>query len=245
MAVLGLGHIEAICRKSVPLAPRHWAWATMLGEARRLSNEGRRSPEADRAEEGNRNVDLLGALAELLLLRQAMRVGDDAAVAYMRRHLFNEAGGAGVEGPDLWAREGAERVVGIDAKSHRAAPRYENFAINAAKHDALKGSCPRYFCVLARRHGPRLVTADLVPYADVASWERRRLGRSLSCNLPIQAFQKRYLAPRHRIEDLRVEEPYDPAAIDEAVEDAETRDMFREMMPGWPDQQPARRGADR
>lgn len=55
---------------SIPLTAENWVWAFLLGEARRLSNEGKRAANADRSEEGNRNVDLIGSLAEIFLLHE-------------------------------------------------------------------------------------------------------------------------------------------------------------------------------
>ena len=82
------------------LEPRHWAWAHFLGAARTASNENTRGSASDRGA-SNQQVDLLGALGELFLLECALEAGADAAIPYMRAHLYCVEGGTVVDGPDL------------------------------------------------------------------------------------------------------------------------------------------------
>jgi hypothetical protein len=181
-----LTDLERWTNRSIDLTAEFWAKARLFGEARRRSNDGVRAMDQERGSEGNHEVDLQGAAAELILLTCTRRCGDsDAAVMNMRDHLFNPDGGAGVTGADL-EFDDAGRRIRIDAKSFACQIKqdpttgrtivYRSFAINNRKHAELGAlNCDSYFCVIVPHYGRRALVASLVPWADVDAWEVRLL----------------------------------------------------------------------
>jgi len=200
--------IEALQEKVdrvIPAPPALWAWAAMLGEARTLSNDGRRGVRADRGA-GNRDVDLLGAFSELLLLGWASRLYPPLVIAEMAAHLYHPQGGREVKGADLRLPNSATGlIVGVDAKSFDCSPRKRYFAINDAKHRALGGGCDHYFCVLAAPYGTQAAVARLVPYVEVEDWSvvGLRPGGTPSRNLEIGVFLRRYFSQPPAPQSLR------------------------------------------
>jgi hypothetical protein len=231
--LLTLAEVQAVTGKAVALRPEHWALARLLAAARQATNEGRTAASSDRGAAGNLDAHTFGAIAELFLLRHAMRMRAGVTVAYMRAHMLHPSGGGSVTGPDLQAAD-AEHVVGIDAKAFRSPNGF--FAINARKHDAMRGSCAFYFGAAARRYGVRLITARLIPYDDVTAWERRSLrpGGSPSHNLPIAAFERTYAAP-WRFAGLAG--AYPERAVQQACDEACVRQGLAAML-GWMEDHP-------
>ena len=168
--------------------------AILLGRAREKSNDRTRARMADRGPVGNRDVDLHGALGELLLLRSVMERGPASAADYMRRHMFNPAGGRGVEGPDLELEKNGQRH-GFDMKSFDCAPNKKFFAINDDKHQALRGKCIAYLAFVAPTLQNSGVISKLVPYVDVDTWKAwpLRAGGNPSRNYPVQQFMAKYM----------------------------------------------------
>jgi len=193
-----LAELEHKCRRRLPLSRNLWAMAALLGEARRLSNEYRRAAHRDRGDRRNQHADLLGALVELLLFVEVIRLNpNESAIGYMREHLFNPEGGAKEIQPDLRFDDPAtDRSICVDAKSFDCAPYKRYFAINREKHAKLKGACDYYYCVLVPAYGQSAVVSALVPYTDVDAWAVDSLGsyEDPSRNLPIRTFLTRYCA---------------------------------------------------
>jgi hypothetical protein len=133
----------------LPVKPELWAWAALLGEARRASNDRARSHAADRGDSTNRAVDLAGAFGELLLYELVRNLPkSDQACRYLAERLYLPSGGAGVVGPDLkFIDDDTQGDVGVDCKSFFNL-RYRYFAIYAKKHNELRGCCSFYFCLL-------------------------------------------------------------------------------------------------
>ena len=231
--------LRDIVRKTdrfVELKPRHWAWARILGEARTASNDRRRARRSDRGE-FNAQVDLLGALGELFLLRCAMAAeGSGEAVKYMRGHLYNEQGGGEVEGPDI---EFVDHVTGercqLDVKTFDCAPNKRFFAINDNKHRLLRGCCSHYLCVITPPFGRRMAVSCLVPWSTVDEWSTQKLrpGGSASRNFPIGRFLRDHFKNPPSLEELRGE-VHSPKAIDLAGRDTDVHADFQKLVPDVP-----------
>lgn len=215
---------------------RGWAWARFLADARTASNDDRRAAQSDRGR-FNQQVDLLGALGELFLLRTAAAAERSAeAVAYMRGHLYDERGGANVVGPDIsFADHEDGEVRGIDVKTFDCAPNKRKFAINDRKHCRLGGQCSHYLCVIAPPFGPRMAVSRLVPYSDVDDWRVSHLrhGGSASRNLPIGEFLRTYFSQPPSLDALRLT-AIPVGEIDAACDDPAVRREFTEFVPGVP-----------
>ena len=229
---------DIVRRTDRALSPsaRSWAWARFLADARTASNDDRRAARSDRGR-FNQQVDLLGAMGELFLLRTAAATERSAeAVAYMRGHLYDERGGANVVGPDIqFADHDDGEVRGIDVKTFDCAPNKRYFAINDNKHCALGGQCSHYLCVIAPPFGSRMAVSRLVPYSDVDGWSvfQLRRGSSESRNLPIGEFLARYFARPPSLEELR-RTAIPVGEIDAACDDPVVRREFTEFVPGVP-----------
>ena len=217
----------------VTVEARYWAWARFLGEARTASNDDRRASCSDRGR-FNTQVDLLGALGELFLLRAAQAAKrSEEAVAYMRDHLYREEGGGGVEGPDIrFLDHDTNEIQELDVKTFDCSPNKKYFAINDNKHRQLGGQCSYYLCVVAPRFGSRMAVARLVPYAEVQEWPVKKLrsGGSASRNFPIESFLKAYFTKPPLLEELRGA-TFSEAEVRQACKDPVVRAEFAELVP--------------
>ena len=220
----------------VAVEPRHWAWAHFLGVARTASNDDRRARRSDRGR-FNRQVDLLGALGELFLLRTALMAERSAeTVAYMRSHLYDEQGGAGVRGPDIrFVEHVTHDTHELDVKTFDCSENKTNFAINDNKHRMLDGQCTAYVCVVAPPYGRRMAVSRLVPYETVDDWPVGRLRRcgSPSRNCPIQEFLNAHFTAPLNLNALR-RDVFPMKEIDRARGDGAVRAEFEELVPGVP-----------
>lgn len=194
--------------RPIALSPRIWAKALLLGEARRLTNADRHKS-AERGAVGNQEVDLHGALGELVLLTIVERSEGKQSATTMAAHMFNPLGGRSVEGPDLLVCDRDGHTHGVDAKTFDCSASKRFFAINGTKHANLRGLCSWYFALLVPRFGQQAELAKLVPYDDVQRWDASNLraanatGGSISRNMPIQAFVSKYFSRSIDIRGLR------------------------------------------
>ena len=220
----------------VTLEARHWAWARFLGEARTASNDQRRARRSDRGA-FNTQVDLLGALGELFLLRCAMKAETcDEAVAYMRDHLYNEQGGGEVEGPDIeFVDDDTRELRQLNVKTFDCSPNKRFFAINDNKHRLLRGRCSHYLCVVTPRFDQRMAVSRLVPWSTVDGWRVWSLGSygSASRNFSIQEFLRAHFSKPPNLEELRCD-VHPGEMIDHAANDRAVREHFEELFPGVP-----------
>lgn len=228
--------LHSWCDRSVPLTPRSWAWATLLGKARTESNNSSRHRASDRGQQ-NSQVDLLGSLGELFLLaRCGDAEGGGQAVDFMRDHLFNSAGGRGVDGPDLQFTCSSTNVqFEVDVKTFDCSPYKRLFAINDQKHRSLEGRCDGYFCVITPPLGRSMAISKLVPYEDVERWSVAALGRygSPSRNCPLDAFLRRYFSRPPSIPTLR-DHVFAPEDVGAACADPDVRAGLRALVPNLP-----------
>ena len=217
----------------VTVEARHWAWARFLGEARTASNDDRRASRSDRGR-FNTQVDLLGALRELFLLRAAQAAKrSEEAVAYMRDHLYREEGGGGIEGRDIrFLDHDTNETLELDVKTFDCGPNKKYLAINDNKHRQLGGQCSYYLCVVAPRFGSRMAVARLVPYEQVQEWPAKELrrGGSASRNFPIERFLETYFRRPPRLEELRGAS-FSEAEIRQACKALIVRAEFAELVP--------------
>jgi hypothetical protein len=135
----------------VPLTAEQWAHALLLGEARQCTNKAR-ARSADRGAQGNHEVDLHGALGELLLYGRVRGLRDsDEGADSMRRQLFCITGGRDVQGADLrFIEDGV--TIAIDVKTYDCSPSKRYFAINDNKHRELADdSCIGYVGLVCPR----------------------------------------------------------------------------------------------
>ena len=230
-----LNYIEQRTDTIVALEARHWAWARFLGEARTSSNDRKRARRSDRGE-FNTQVDLLGALGELFLLRRALEANSDHAVAYMRRHLYHEQGGGEVEGPDIeFVDDDTRELRQLDVKTFDCSPNKRFFAINDNKHHLLQGHCSHYLCVITPRFGRRMAVSSLVPWSTVERWSVKSLrhGGSDSRNFPIEEFLRVHFRTPPSLEALR-HDVYPRTTIERAWSDSDVREGFTELVPGVP-----------
>jgi hypothetical protein len=188
------------------LTLKQWAYALLLGGARQQTNLAR-AASADRGRRGNQEVDLHGALGELLLFGMARGLPDSAdAVAYMRRQLFCTSGGRDVDGPDLLFHDSGV-VIGIDVKTFDCASNKSYFAINDHKHAQLAGQCVAYMGLVCPRWARTACVMRPIPYEDVSAWksEPLRMSGSKSRNLPIETAMRQYGLAAYSIERSRQE----------------------------------------
>lgn len=229
--------LEDLAQKTdriIEATPALWAWAELLGEARTRSNDGRRDARSSRGA-GNRQVDLMGAFSELLLLAWVRRLTPTSDSARMAAHLYHRGGGREVVGADLHLPTANGAMAGIDAKSFDCAPSKHYFAINEDKHRALGSECSWYFCVLAAPYGRQAAVARLVPYEDVGQWQRGHLrpGGSPSRHLDIGLFLGRYFSAPPSLSALR-KDTFPAHEIQARKVDPSCRERLLQLIPHLP-----------
>lgn len=171
------------------LTPRHWAFAAMMGEARRRTNESSRAASRDRGRERNIAGDLMGSLGELVALEYYQNQISPEAAMTIRQHMLVNGSGRTVKGADLEVMDKR-----IDVKTFDCAPNKRFFAINSSKHEQLKGACDGYLALLAPKYGRKALLVDILPFEDVSKWPRKPLGsyNDPSYNCQLRDFLKKY-----------------------------------------------------
>lgn len=202
--------LEAVARHldaCVEISTQQWAFAWLLGEARRNSNKHR--AERSSRQEKNEGVDLHGALGELLLYGTVRRLGLMDAASYMLAHLYIEGGGRDAYGPDLMlgAKSSADRV-GLDVKTFDCSTNKRYFAINDDKHQELAGQCHGYVGLICPPFASSAYLTRVIPYAHVCDWKCWNLRRddtngSPSRNLSITTAVALYTAQSYSFAEAR------------------------------------------
>ena len=218
------------------IPPRVWAYAQLVGEARRQSNEVKQAKRHNRGRAKNYLGHVQGAFCELFLLGLLVKSCDSASsepVSYLRRHMFNPGGGTGAADADLaWDESPLGARFGLDVKSFDCAPNKRFFAINAEKHDKLAGRASYYYCALAPPLAKRIYVSQLVPHSEVDSWPVGQLGRygDPSRQIPIGDFLRQWCPsapdPRDLASDTRSEDE-----ISELAATADIRDRMLRFVP--------------
>lgn len=213
--------------------PQHrWEQAYVLALARMKANDGKRGESQDR---GSRAVyvDLqgcMGELAMLILAKHLDAVGD--AVKSIGEQLLSFEGGAGMKAPDVTLD--GEGSLGVDSKLAFVQRNYRYFAINARKHELLRGNASYYACFLCAPFGERLLSARLVPHADVDGWAQGglRAGGTASRHILLTDFAIRYSKPG---ELAALVPTYDEVAVRENSLKEQTRLALNELYSGLGD----------
>lgn len=226
-----------------------WAMATLLGDARRQTNEDGRHQRRNRGSAKNVLNDLYGAVAELSLYAKiawpSSKLVHEHERQYLSNQLYNPCGGRLTHGPDLellhlLPEEGgfaaAEIGIGIDVKSFDCAPNKRYFAINVAKHKQLQGVCDFYFGMIVPPLGKTAVISQVVPYQEVSKWKEFDLGKrgDPSFNLRIEEFIKRH-APAAKLEDL-ASDRYTFAELASSAQEEKTQKALISAVTGVQDQ---------
>lgn len=212
-----LTDLEARLGQNISLSTTQWAFAWLLGEARRRSNRAR-ARTSDRGASGNEAVDLNGALGELLLFGMMRELGDSDAVEHSRRQLYIADGGRAASGPDVSFTE-LGRHIGIDVKTFDCSPNKRFFAINDNKHEQLRNQCIGYIGLVCPAFAASACLTRVIPYSDVSRWERRilRANGTASRNLPIEELMRLYCSEPYDIAQSRQRVYPKALIIDEAL----------------------------
>jgi hypothetical protein len=210
--------LEARLGRNIPLSQTQWAYAWLLGEARRESN-AHRAKRSDRGADGNHSVDLHGALGELLLFGMVRDLKDEDAIEHTRRQLYIEGGGRNAVGADVSFIENGT-PVGIDVKTFDCDPKKKYFAINDDKHEQLRGQCAGYVGLICPAYAQQACLTTIIDYDDVSRWPVRTLrpGGSPSRNLPIKEAMTRYCRAPYSITESRKQTYAETAVRGEALQ---------------------------
>lgn len=177
---------------------------------------------------------MVGALAELFLLRRAIEDGDDVAVSYMRRHIYSENGGEGINGPDAMFRSSSGSSVRIDAKAFRTGRNRTIFSINDRKHQKLNGQCDFYFCCLTKKFSRTMSASRLVPYQYVSTWECRNLMSngmgSDSRNIELKTLMSGYFHSESALSDVEESSVFQEDRILSMSRSQSVRDRLQDML---------------
>lgn len=209
-----LTDLEARLGRNSHLSQTQWAYAWLLGEARRESN-AHRAKHSDRGADGNQAVDLHGALGELLLFGMVRDLKDEDAIEHTRRQLYIAGGGRHAVGADVsFVENGAQ--TGIDVKTFDGDPKKRYFAINDDKHEQLRGKCVGYVGLICPAYAQHACLTTIIWYDDVSGWPVKTLrpGGSPSRNLPIAQILRRYCRAPYSISESR-KHTYSAAAVRE------------------------------
>lgn len=165
--------------------PLLWSSAWQLAKLRTRSNGGRLS-HRDRGKILNLRGDLVGAFGELLVYFYACENGVGDVVQYMKKTLFNPGGGGKLSS--------AGDAPGLDVKGFDFSPRKDFVAVNAEKHQKLKGEIRHYFFVFSPPLSEEVYTSSLIPWEEVSNWAEFSLGSysDPSLNLDVKSFCRRY-----------------------------------------------------
>jgi hypothetical protein len=178
----------------IELTPDIWAFAAMIGHARRNSNNRTRNANRDRGDERNIHVDLMGSLGELIAYKAFREFMQPKTARAFRDDIFTFAGGRAMKGADLTMDNLNQKTQRLDVKTYECAPNKRFFAINSTKHKQLESCCDGYLCILFPKYGKMAYVVNYVPHSDISNWERKALGKygDPSFNLPISIFTHQY-----------------------------------------------------
>jgi hypothetical protein len=233
-----LADLQARLGRNIPLSQTQWAYAWLLGEARRESNR-HRAKQSDRGKDGNQSVDLHGALGELLLFGMVRDLKDADAIEHTRRQLYVVGGGRNAEGADVSFIEDDEQI-GIDVKTFDCDPKKRYFAINDNKHEQLRGHCKGYAGLICPAFAEHACLTNIIPYDDVSRWPVKTLrpGGSPSRNFPIEEAMDRYCPTTYSIAESR-KHTYPSAAVRLEALQTGSKSVGEQLIRLLPDIEPA------
>lgn len=215
----------------VELTPDDWAIGAMLGHARRLSNENKRNKSRDRGNAKNIHVDLMGSMGEIIAFKAFQRYVSEESMKSQMENLFGVGGGSRFTGADFYLDLHPKKLR-LDAKTYDCDPSKKFFAINAKKHNSLKGKCDGYSCLLIPKYSKTAFLIPNVPCTDVDRWQLKSLGKygDPSFNMPISQFVEKY-ATKSVVNDLRRSEFFDRGLIKASLNSPVVRDRFFSICP--------------
>lgn len=219
----------------IELNPEIWAYAALIGEARRRSNENKRNKSRDRGNANNIHVDLMGTVGELIAYKQLKNGMSPAAHQNFLTDLLRIEGGAVMKGADMTLDilGGNVGPLMVDIKTFDCEPNKRFFAINAKKHNSLNEQCHGYVCVLMPKYAKYAFMVNYVPYEDVSNWQEKALGNygDPSKNCHINQFQTTYTGQGNIVELLKAEGTFDRELISSSLKDIEVQAKFRKFAP--------------
>ncbi|MEG0869779.1 MAG: hypothetical protein RSD49_08410 [Hafnia sp.] len=211
----------------IDIDARDWAFAALLGEARRRSNDSIRKSSRDRGNVKNIHVDLMGSISEILALKYLREVLTIQERKETIKAMFRPEGGGGKLGADLSL---SQRGVVLDVKTFDCQDNKRFFAINSTKHGDLEGACNGYLCIICPKYATQAYIVDYVPFLDVSGWEKKALGSygDSSYNLNIHKFLSQY-ASGLSLTTLKSGAKYDREVISREVNSDATRAIFQRL----------------
>jgi hypothetical protein len=219
----------------IPLNPEIWAYAALIGEARRRSNENKRNKNRDRGNSNNIHVDLMGTVGELIAYKKLKNGMSPVAHQNFLTDLLRVEGGAVMKGADMTLDNlmGDTGPLKVDIKTFDCEPNKRFFAINAKKHNSLNEQCHGYVCVLMPKYAKFAFMVNYVPYEDVSQWQEKSLGNygdpSRNCN--INQFIPKYTGQDNIIKLLKDEGTFDREVISASLKNIETQNRFKKFAP--------------
>lgn len=215
----------------IDISPNDWAFAALIGEARRRSNENKRNNTRDRGNEKNIHVDLMGSLGEVLAYKLYKNQMKPETAAKFVEDFCKTEGGAVMQGADMRLDIG-ESTLDLDIKTYDCAPNKRFFAINSKKHAKLSDCCDGYLCILFPKYGRKAYVVNNVPYDHVSNWEQKALGGygDPSYNLPISSFASTY-GEQALVHKLVQEGAYTRDEIRNAIYSEPVMNRFLELVP--------------
>jgi hypothetical protein len=213
----------------IDITAKDWAFAALLGQARRKSNESTRKTSRDRGSANNVHVDLMGSISEIIAYKHFKPILTDRERAKILKGMFRLSGGGGKLGADLFV---SQLQKTLDVKGFDCADNKRFFAINQSKHADLAGACDGYLCVVCPKYSKRAFVIDHVPYEDVSCWESKTLGSygDPSFNLSIVRFMAEY-SQGVSLAAIRESELFSREIIDQEIKRENTRNVFYTYFP--------------
>ncbi|MBI6727192.1 hypothetical protein YA0089_26620 [Pseudomonas viridiflava] len=214
----------------IDVTARDWAFAALLGQARRQSNNTIRKTNRDRGDQKNIHVDLMGSISEILALKYFRGKITPTERRSTMAAMFRPEGGGGKLGADLKL---SQLGLTLDVKTFDCEDNKRFFAINSSKHADLMGACDGYLCVICPKYSTQAFIVDHVPYAEVTAWPSKALGGygDASYNLPIGDFLSRY-AGNSSLKHIKSSQKYSKDEISDAIHDDVNLEMFYNLFPG-------------
>lgn len=211
----------------IEITPRDWAFAALLGEARRRSNEATRKSNRDRGNIKNIHVDLMGSISEILAMKHLRRIMTAEEKQATIQSMFRPEGGGGKFGADLNL---SARNLRLDVKTFDCEDNKRFFAINGSKHNDLKGVCDGYLCIICPKYATQAYIIDHVPYDQISNWPQKTLGNygDSSYNLPIHDFMAKH-ADAEVLRRLKGQKRHSRDAIATEINSEATRAIFHRL----------------
>lgn len=216
----------------IELTPKHWAYAALIGEARRRSNNNKRNKNRDRGFEKNIQNDLIGSIGELICMEYFQNWLSEANKEELRKNVFGIGGGTGFTGTDI-NLDLHEKKLKLDIKTFDCEPNKKYFAINNKKHEKLKGNCDGYVCLLIPKYGRAAYLLPMIRHDEVDQWEIKELGRygDPSRNKKIHDLVRETTNDSKLISNLMAYNKYSREDISNAIWDKSNLGSFKNLCP--------------